>query len=176
MPAGVQGTSPGRWVERKPTLTGMEAVHVLGRVHRHQDFLGINLRRQRKLHQDAVNFVAPVQLQDQVQQLLGRNRVRRGKLFAVDAHFLAAFHFAANIDFRGRVVPDQNDGQSGTHAGRRHVLYLGSNFRPDFGGDLVAVQNRGSHEVPPPEKLYRKLSRKKELHRSCQLSALISRQ
>ena len=116
MPAGVQGTSPGRWVERKPTLTGMEAVHVFGRIDSHQDFLGVHLRRQRQLHQDAVDFVAPVQFEDQIQQLLGRNRVRRGKLFAVDAHFLATLDFPANIDFRCRIVADQDDRQAGTQA------------------------------------------------------------
>ena len=82
----------------------MKAVHILRRINCHEDLLGIHLWRQGKLHQDAVDFVPPVQILNQAKQFGGRNGVRWGVLLAVDAQFFAALDLAANIDFRGRIV------------------------------------------------------------------------
>ena len=49
----------------------MEPVDIFGRIHRHQDFLGIDLRGQRQLNEDAVNLIAPVQVVNQLEQFLG---------------------------------------------------------------------------------------------------------
>jgi hypothetical protein len=64
-------------------------------------------------------------------------------------------------------VANQDDRQARTQASRRHVLYLGGDLCPDFSGDLVTVQDDGSHEPLSSFRieLYRKLSRPKELNR-----------
>src|SRR5438105_996882 len=116
---------------KKTYVDRVKSVHVLRRVHRHQDLLGINLSRQRKLNQDAINFVPAIQFKNQFQQVLSRNCFRWRKLLAVDTYFFAAFHFAAYVDLRCRVVADQDDGESGTHSGGRQVLYLSRHFRSD---------------------------------------------
>ena len=45
---------------KEPDVGGMKAVHVFRGINRQQNFLGIDLRGKRQLHQDAVNFIAPV--------------------------------------------------------------------------------------------------------------------
>ncbi len=47
-------------------------------------------------------------------------------------------------------MTDQHDGQTGTQAGGGHLLNLRSNLRPDFSGDLVAIENGRCHEPSPP--------------------------
>jgi hypothetical protein len=49
----------------------MEAVNVFGGIDRQQNLLGIDVRGQRQLHQDAVNFIAAVQVGDQRKQFFG---------------------------------------------------------------------------------------------------------
>ncbi len=75
---------------KKTDIHRMKAVHIFGGIDRHQNLLRIHLRRQRKLHQDSVDIVAPVQLFDQRAAIRRRNGFRRGNLLAVDANFLAA--------------------------------------------------------------------------------------
>ena len=94
----------------------MEAVHVFGGIDRQQNLLGIDVRGQRQLHQDAVDFVAAVQIGDQGEQVFGGRAFGGRVLFAVEADFLRALDLAANVDFRCGVVPDQHHGEARTHA------------------------------------------------------------
>ena len=90
----------------------MEAVDIFLRRDRQQHLLGVDLRGQRQLHQDAVDLVAPVQIVDQGQQLVGGDVVGRRVLLAVDTELLAALHLVANVDLRGRIVSGEHDRQS----------------------------------------------------------------
>src|SRR5579864_4344139 len=67
-------------------------------------------------------------------------------LLAVDSDFSAALHLPSNVNFRRRIVPDQNHRESGTHPRSRHRLHLRSDFSPNFASDLVTVQNNRSHK------------------------------
>ena len=67
--AGARSRQSGHEVAH---VAGMEAVDIFLRSDRQQDALAIHLRRQRKLHQDAVDFRPRVQLRDDVQQIGGR--------------------------------------------------------------------------------------------------------
>ena len=58
MPAGVQGTKRGRLLHQPAHVVGVEAVHVLRGIHEVEHALGIDLRRQGKLDQDAVDVGA----------------------------------------------------------------------------------------------------------------------
>ena len=64
---GVQGTSVGSLAASRPTLMRMEAVDILVRVNAADDARGIDLRRQRQLHQNAVHRGIGIQLGDQRQ-------------------------------------------------------------------------------------------------------------
>ena len=58
IPAGVQGTKRGRFCTSTAHVVGMEAVHVLRGIHEVEHALGIDLRGQGKLHEDAVDVRA----------------------------------------------------------------------------------------------------------------------
>jgi len=145
--AGNQARALGR---KEADIHGMEPIHILCGVNGHQNFLGVHLWRQRKLDQDPVDFVAPVQIIDQAEQFGGRNRVRRRVLLAVNAQFLATLDLAAHINLRGRIVAHQYNREPGAQSGAGQGFHLGGYFGPDFRSDLIAVQNDGSHE-PSPE-------------------------
>ena len=133
---------------------GMKSVHVLLRRHREQHLLGVHLGRQRQLHQDAVDLIAPVQVLDQRQELLGGDVVGRRVLLTVDAKLLAAFHLVANVNFRRGMVARQHDRQTGAKSDRCQLLHLFADFALDLRRDSGAVENDGRHSILPLVKIY----------------------
>ena len=126
----------------------MESVHVFRRIDCQQNFLRIHLPGQRQLHQDAIDFIAAIEVVDKGQQVGRGCGLGRSMFLAVDAYFLAALDLATNINLGSRIVPHQHDGQSRPHAGFGQGLGLGRNFGPNFRCDLVAVENSGWHQSP----------------------------
>ena len=61
-PSGVQGTSAGRPVASRPALTGWKPSTSLRGIDRVEHLLGVDLLRQRQLHQDAVHRRIGVEL------------------------------------------------------------------------------------------------------------------
>ena len=117
----------------------MKSVDVFCGVDGHQDFLCIHLRRQRQLHQDAVDIVAAIEIVDQNQQVLGGCRFGRRVLLAIDAELFAGFDFAAYVDLGGMIAANQNRGESGAHSGSDHGFDPGGHFAADVVGNLCAV-------------------------------------
>src|SRR5450432_3963623 len=95
---GSAGHQPGPLRGKKSDIYRMEAVDILRRVNSHQHFFGVDLRRQRKLYQDAVDVDTPVQFLNQREQFRGRTGVGRRELLAVQANFFTRLDLAANID------------------------------------------------------------------------------
>ena len=95
------------------------------------------MRRQRQLHQDAVDIVAAVEIVDQRQQFFGGGCLQRRVLLAQDAQLFAGLHLATNVNFRRRIVANQHHGQSGPKPVGGELLDLfadfGANLRRDFG-------------------------------------------
>ena len=77
----------------------MKSVDVFCGVDGHQDFLCIHLRRQRQLHQDAVDIVAAIEIVDQNQQVLGGCRFGRRVLLAIDAELFAGADAILSLDW-----------------------------------------------------------------------------
>jgi len=106
IPAGVHGLNPGvRW--RAGRVVRVEAVHVFFRRYSKKNFVGVDLRRQRQLHQDAIDFRTRIQGADQTQQFVGGYRRGQRNGFVVDAQFPGSFCLAANVDFGCGVVADE---------------------------------------------------------------------
>src|SRR5208282_459701 len=78
------------WTLRRKVahVHGMESVYVFGGIDRQQNLLGIDVRGQRQLNQDAVDFVAAVQAGDEGEQFFGSHAFGGRVLFAVEADFL----------------------------------------------------------------------------------------
>ncbi len=125
----------------------MEAIRILGRRDRLQDLALIDMIRQRQLHQDAVNPLIVVQFIDQGQQLcfgcLGRQFVLVGK----NPGFFTGLFLHRHINAAGRIVANQDNGQTRRDALAFQSFDICCYFLTDFGGnelainDLVHVQN-----------------------------------
>jgi hypothetical protein len=61
-----------------------------------------------------------------------------------------------------RIVSYQNDGQARTDSGGGHRFHVSSDFRADFSGDFVAVEEDCGHALLSPlvRKLYMKTTAK----------------
>ena len=84
---------------KQSNIDRMKPIHILTRIHRHQYSFRINLRRQRKLHQNPINLVPLIQIRHQLQQEFSRHRIRGRVLLAVNSQVFATLHLAADINF-----------------------------------------------------------------------------
>jgi hypothetical protein len=128
---------PGRRARRKRALVHeqladvqrMEPIHVLIRVDRKQDFPGIDLARQRKLDQDAVDVLALVQLVHEAEQVIFRRLRRELILERRYPQALTGLVLVPHIDLRCRIFTNEDYGKPRTVPRSRH-------FR-DFGPHLL---------------------------------------
>ena len=88
---------------------GMEAVDILIGSDGFEEPFGVDVGRQRKLNEDAVDLVAGVQVSDHGQQLFGGNALGRGEHFGVDSELAAGLYLAAHVDFTGGDGADEDD-------------------------------------------------------------------
>jgi len=72
-----------------------------------------------KLDQNAVHGIVRVQLRHEVQQIMLGGIRREDRLDTCHAQFAGLSALAANIDFAGRIVAHQHDGEPGNPAGFR---------------------------------------------------------
>ncbi len=123
----------------------VETVHVFCRCNRFNDFLRINVRGQRQLHQDAVDGGVLVERFHARQQfgfgqgggVLLQHRVQAGVMAGLD--------LVAHIDLAGRVFADQHHGQTRRDAtGAQGGRALGD-FGPQLFGEGVAVDEMCGH-------------------------------
>src|ERR1700733_8153932 len=63
-------------------VEGMEAVDIFGRIDRFEDFLCVNLRGERELDEDAIDFVATIQIIDDGEKFGGADCGGRGDVEA----------------------------------------------------------------------------------------------
>src|ERR1035441_2031953 len=162
IPAGVQARGAGRFATRAPTLQGWKPSTSLagetamrirlvsmcggrgnwtrmpsisGRAFRSPGvMLGIDVRGQGQLDQDAVDFGARVQALDNRQEFGGGNGIGRCDGFGMDPEVVTGLDFVANVNLRSRVVADQDHGQ----AGRTAAGSQGIDARLQFALDIIA--------------------------------------
>ncbi len=99
-----------------PYIVEVEAVDILLKVDALQHGVHIDLRRQRQLHEDAVNPRVRIERIDTAQQLVLGRRLWQFDQLGVDPHELAGGHLVANIYLGGRIGADEDDGQARPHA------------------------------------------------------------
>ena len=120
----------------------VEAVHVFVRV----DAVGhrglLDVRRQRQLHEDAIDLGVTVQTVDQFEQRLLGGRLRQIEVAGDDPGPLAVPPLGANVNAGRRIGADEHDGQPRTPAARRNVLLdRFTDAGNDRGTDLLTVKN-----------------------------------
>ena len=99
-----------------PGVDRMEAVDVLRRIDGVEHLLGVDLLRQRQLHQDAVHRRIGVELFDQRHQLGLADAVRQPMIERLHAGFVGRLGLAADIGLARRIVAGQNDREPGRDA------------------------------------------------------------
>ena len=133
--------------ERRPAgqqtacIHGMKAVDVLGGIDGVEQGLGIDLRGQRQLDQNAVDLVAPVELGDELEHLLGGDGGRRRDEVAIDAKLGAGLHLVADVDLRRGHVAHQHRSQPRPNAVRGQRADLFGHFLLDGCGNGRAIEN-----------------------------------
>ena len=126
----------------------MEAVDVLARVDQLDHPLGVDLLRQRQLHQDAVHRGIGVERAHAVEHLRlagGRGKVERER---PHARRLGHPALVAHVDLRRRVLADEDDGEPGCGATLRHarrdaLAHVGDHPL----GERLAVEDPRAHRV-----------------------------
>ena len=109
-PGGRTGDRPRPLRHQRPHVEGVKAVDVfLGR-NFEQDARRIDLRRQRQLHQDAVDVIPRVEPADQFEQFRGGCACGGRDRFAVNADLLAGPNLVSHVDLRSGVVTHQHGG------------------------------------------------------------------
>jgi hypothetical protein len=120
----------------------MKSVHVLHRVDRADHVRLLDLRRKRKLDEDAAHAPVRVQLGDEREELLlGR---LRGQLVVegLDARLAAGLLFLPHVDRRSGVVADEHGGEADRLAELRHLAF---DLRPQPLGEGLSVHQGRCH-------------------------------
>src|ERR1700722_9622981 len=119
----------------------MESIHIFRGIHGFQNFLGVHVRRQRKLNENAVHVISAIQVIDDCKKLGSSDRRRRRDLNAGEAQFFAGRDFAVHVNFRSRIVADEYSGQPGANPGGGKRRNLGAQFRVDLVTDSTPAKD-----------------------------------
>ena len=130
---GGAGHDAFRAGEHMAGVDQVEAVHVLFRQDLRQGGVLVQVLRQRQLHQDAVDSGIVIQGVDGGFQLFLGGFRRHIDGAGIHADFRAAVALVADIDFAGRIVADQDDGQAGSKA----LGFEGRDAGSDFSTQLL---------------------------------------
>ena len=96
----------------------MEAIDVFRGINGFEDALGIDLRRQRKLNQDAVHVVVAIQVFDDGEHFEHVDSGWRRDKRAGEAELFAGGDFAFHVELRGGIFADEDSCETGTNACR----------------------------------------------------------
>src|SRR2546422_6499380 len=83
-------------------------------------------------------------------------RPPRSTLFPYTTLF-RSLDFAAHVNFRRRIVADQDDGEAGPHSGRGHCADIGRDFSADVAGDSGSIENDGGRSEEHTSELQSRL-------------------
>ena len=145
MPAGVAGDEGRPAHGEQPHAGGVEAVDVLGGVEGFDDGERVEVGRQRKLDQDAVEGVVAVQRAHQVENVAVGRGGGEVEDAAVHAYPGAGLDLVADVNVGGGVVADEHGGEAGADAFVTECAYVTGGLVKDCGGDRGAVDQGSGH-------------------------------
>ena len=124
----------------------MKAIDVLPRIDGIQHLLGIDLLRQRQLHQDAMHRRVGVELLHQRHQFGLVDAVRQPMIERLHAGFLRRLGLAADIGLARRIVAGQHDRKPGRNAMLRgETFHLARDPDAKLRRDRLAVDDLCAH-------------------------------
>ena len=107
-PSGVHGTSAGKPLASRPTLSGWKPSTSLAGSMAAMTFCGSICLRQRQLHQDAVDRRVGIELGDQLEQFGFARALRQLAVERMHAGFGHRLGLVADIDLARRIFADQH--------------------------------------------------------------------
>src|SRR5215470_6558868 len=126
---------------------GMKAVHVFGGIDRFENALGIDLRRKRKLDEDAVYVVVAIQpIHDGEKRLRGDACGRRVKP-ACQPNLFAGSDFALHIELGRGILSNENRGKSRTQARGGQMPNFFFQFGEYFIAYFQSIENARGHQL-----------------------------
>src|SRR5690554_546256 len=146
---GSAGAQQGHPLGQASDVIGMKALHVLVRTNALEQLGGVQVGSQRQLYQDAVDGRVIVEPIDQRQQLflsgVGGQIMGEGD----ETDLFTVLALVGYVDFGSGIVADQNDGQTrDAQPLLLALVYLVGDFSPEIGGNLLAIDQLGFHDVP----------------------------
>ena len=142
-----RGDKAGSAHGQQPHAGGVEAVDVFGGVEGFDDRERVEVGRQRKLDQDAVEDVVAVQRAHQVEEVAVGRGGGQSEDAALDAHAGARLDLVADVNVGGRVVADEHGGEAGADAFVAECAYVTGGLVKDCGGDRGAVDQGSGHAL-----------------------------
>ena len=143
----MHGTNRGTPIASRPDVDRVEAVDVLQRVDPLDDRPLVDLRRQGKLDEDAVDRRVGVEPVDRRRAARpGWSSAGSRSDVAVHPGGLAGVLLVADVDLAGRVVADEDDGQAGHDP--RHLAepsHLARRLLPQRPGQCFSVKKDRWH-------------------------------
>src|ERR1700716_3660056 len=121
---GSAGDQAGASADEAAEVDGMKAVHVFCGIDGFKDALGVYLRRERKLDEDAVDIVVAIQVFDNSEHLEGSYRGRWRDQSAGETDLFAGGNFAFHVELRGGIFADEDGGEAGTNTRGREQAYF----------------------------------------------------
>jgi len=126
-------------------VDGMEAVDVFRRIDCIDDLSGVDLPRQRKLHEDSVDFIVCIQAMDLRQKVGLPHRRVEHELGSAKAKLVGVLCFVPNVDFRGRIASHTDGNECWPIRKRRQRLpdfalhLLGNRFSEQFSDSVLVL-------------------------------------
>ena len=145
-PAGVHARKPAH---EQAEAFRVEPVDVFGGHDALDDRLGIQVVRQRHLHEDAVHGGIGVQRIDERVELSLRRGRRQSVIEAPDAHLFAVALLHSHVARRGGIIADEHHSETRRHAARLKFAYPHSRALADRRRHLHAIDDR-RHALSAP--------------------------
>ena len=127
-------------------VLGMKAVHVLVGTNPGQEPGRFEPVRKRKLQQDRIHRLVPVQPLQQAGQFGSRRGGREAMGLGGDPRLPRGLDFASHVDRGGRVVAHEHDRQPRRTPRAREFASRPGGVRANRGADLLSVQNSSGHQ------------------------------
>ncbi len=144
----VHGLNPALAQGEPTDILGMEAIDVLARVDAIDQHVRIDVRRQRQLHEDAVDLRIGVEFVDQRGEFGLCRRCRQVVIARAETDVLAGTALVANVYSGSSIISDQHNGQPRRRPALRHALdHTRVQVVEQFVGNAFAIEDPGGHRI-----------------------------
>ena len=144
---GRAGDEPGAATDQPAETYGMKTVYIFRGIDGLENALGIDLGREGKLDENAVDGVVIVQVIDEAQHLVGGDGGGRRVHPTGQAELLARGDLGFDVELRSGIFTDENGSQAWANALSGETGNFAFQFSEDFVADLGSVKDACGHSV-----------------------------